>query len=144
ASWQTALDPLQTPGMRNYWKSHDFLDIDDGLIDVLVDFARRLPDPNSEIAFAQLGGAISSVTNGETAYARRDAQYLVNLHGRWASSASDESGIAWARELFKAAAPFSTGSVYVNFLASDDEGRVRAAYGANYERLVALKNRYDP
>src|SRR5437764_968848 len=49
ASWQTALDPLQTPGMRNYWKSHDFLDIDDRLIDVLVDFARRLPDPNSEI-----------------------------------------------------------------------------------------------
>ena len=100
--------------------------------------------PICVVRLAQLGGAVSSVTNGETAYARRDAQYLVNLHGRWASSASDESGIAWARELFKAAAPFSTGSVYVNFLASDDEGRVRAAYGANYERLVALKNRYDP
>jgi hypothetical protein len=144
AAWQTVLDPLLTPGMRNYWKSHDFLDIDDGLIDVLLDFAHRLPDPHTEIAFAQLGGAVSRLTNGETAYSRRDAQYLVNLHTRWAEAAGDEAGIAWARNLFKAAAPFSTGSVYVNFLASDDEGRVRAAYGANYERLVALKNRYDP
>jgi FAD/FMN-containing dehydrogenase len=144
AAWQTVLDPLLTPGMRNYWKSHDFLDIDDGLIDVLLDFAHRLPDPHTEIAFAQLGGAVSRLTNGETAYSRRDAQYLVNLHTRWAEAAGDEAGIAWARSLFKAAAPFSTGSVYVNFLASDDEGRVRAAYGANYERLVALKNRYDP
>jgi FAD/FMN-containing dehydrogenase len=144
AAWQTILDPLLTPGMRNYWKSHDFLDIDDGLIDVLVDFAGRLPDPNTEIAFAQLGGAISRLTNADSAYARREAQYLVNLHGRWADQASDASCIAWARELFNAAAPFSTGSVYVNFLSADDESRVRSAYGANYDRLVALKNKYDP
>ena len=144
AAWQTILDPLLTPGMRNYWKSHDFLDIDDGLIDVLVDFARRLPDPNTEIAFAQLGGAISRLTNADSAYARREAQYLVNLHGRWADQASDAACIAWARELFNAAAPFSTGSVYVNFLSADDESRVRSAYGANYDRLVALKNKYDP
>jgi hypothetical protein len=143
-AWQQVLDPLLTPGMRNYWKSHDFLDLDDGLIDVLADFARRLPDPNTEIAFAQLGGAISRLTNNDSAYARRDAQYLVNLHGRWADRSSDEKGIGWARELFNAAAPYSTGSVYVNFMSSDDEGRVRAAYGANYDRLVALKNRYDP
>ena len=144
AAWQTILDPLLTPGMRNYWKSHDFLDLDDGLIDVLVDFARRLPDPNTEIAFAQLGGAISRLTNADSAYARREAQYLVNLHGRWADQASDAVCIAWARELFNAAAPFSTGSVYVNFLSADDESRVRSAYGANYDRLVALKNKYDP
>jgi len=144
AAWQTILDPLLTPGMRNYWKSHDFLDLDDGLIDVLVDFARRLPDPNTEIAFAQLGGAISRLTNADSAYARREAQYLVNLHGRWADRSGDAGGIAWARDLFNAAAPFSTGSVYVNFLSSDDDSRVRAAYGANYDRLVALKNKYDP
>jgi FAD/FMN-containing dehydrogenase len=144
AAWQQVLDPLLTPGMHNYWKSHDFLDLDDGLIDVLTDFARRIPDPNTEIAFAQLGGAISRLTNAESAYARRDAQYLVNLHGRWPDGSGDERGIGWARDLFKAAAPYSTGSVYVNFLSSDDENRVRAAYGANYDRLVALKNRYDP
>jgi FAD/FMN-containing dehydrogenase len=144
ADWQTILDPLLTAGMRNYWKSHDFLDVTDDVINVLTDFARRLPDPHTEIAFAQLGGAISRRTNAESAYARREAQYLVNVHGRWADPSRDEACIAWARELFTAAAPFSTGSVYVNFLSSDDESRVRAAYGVNYDRLVALKNRYDP
>ena len=144
AAWQTILDPLLTPGMRNYWKSHDFLDVSDGLIDVLVDFAGKLPDAHTEIAFAQLGGAISRRGNGETAYARREAQYLMNVHGRWADAASDNAVVGWARALFAAAAPFSTGSVYVNFLSGDEEARVRAAYGSNYDRLVALKNRYDP
>jgi len=144
SAWQKVLDPLLTPGMHNYWKSHDFLDLHDGLIDVLTDFARRIPDPNTEIAFAQLGGAINRLTNVDSAYARRDAQYLVNLHGRWPDASGDEKGIGWARELFKAAAPYSTGSVYVNFLSADEQDRVRAAYGANYDRLVALKNRYDP
>ena len=144
AAWQTTLDPLLTPGMRNYWKSHDFLDLDNGLIDVLTDFARRIPDPNSEILVAQLGGAMNRLTSADSAYARRDAQYLMNVHGRWADRSGDEQGIGWARALFNAAAPYSTGSVYVNFLSSDDENRVRAAYGANYDRLVALKNRYDP
>jgi len=57
-AWQTVLDPLLTPGMRNYWKSHDFRELSDGLIDVFVDHARRIPDPQTEIAFAQLGGAV--------------------------------------------------------------------------------------
>ena len=144
AAWQTILDPLLTPGMRNYWKSHDFLDLDDGLIDVLTDFARQIPDPHSEILLAQLGGAVNRLTTTDSAYARRDAQYLMNVHGRWADRSGDEKGIGWARALFNAAAPYSTGSVYVNFLSSDDESRVRAAYGSNYDRLVALKNRYDP
>jgi hypothetical protein len=68
----------------------------------------------------------------------------MNVHGRWADAANDNAVVGWARALFAAAAPFSTGSVYVNFLSSDDEARVRAAYGSNYDRLVALKNRYDP
>jgi len=144
AAWQTILDPLLTPGMRNYWKSHDFLDVSDGLIDVFTDFARRLPDAQTEIAFAQLGGAINRLTIGDSAYARREAQYLVNVHCRWADPARDDACVRWARELFAAAAPFSTGSVYVNFLTGDEESRVRAAYGANYDRLVALKNRFDP
>jgi FAD/FMN-containing dehydrogenase len=143
-AWQTILDPLLTPGMRNYWKSHDFLGLDDGLIDVFVDFANRIPDPNTEIAFAQLGGAIGRLTTADSAYARREAQYLVNVHCRWGEAAEDDRCIGWARELFNAAAPYSTGSVYVNFLTGDEESRVRAAYGANYDRLVALKNRYDP
>lgn len=144
ADWQTALDPLLTPGFRNYWKSHDFLELSDGLIDVLVSHAERIPDPNTEIAYAQVGGAISRVPADATAYGHRDAQYVMNVHGRWTDPDRDEACIGWARDLFRAAAPFATGGVYVNFLTGDESDRVRAAYGANYERLVALKERYDP
>jgi FAD/FMN-containing dehydrogenase len=143
-AWQTVLDPLLTPGARNYWKSHDFAGLSDGLVDVLVDHARRIPDPQTEIACAQLGGAVSRVPRGATAYNHRDGKYVMNVHGRWADPAKDEACIAWARSLWQAAAPFATGSVYVNFMTQEEGNRVRDAYGENYERLVALKNKYDP
>jgi FAD/FMN-containing dehydrogenase len=144
AGWQTILDPLLAPGARNYWKSQDFLDTSDGLIDVLVSFARRIPDPQTEIAFAQLGGAVGRVPHTATAYTHRDAQYVLNVHGRWEDPAKDAACIGWARELFQGVAPFATGGAYVNFLTQEEEGRIPAAYGENYARLVALKKKYDP
>ncbi len=68
----------------------------------------------------------------------------MNVHGRWDNPANDAKCIAWARELFQAAAPFSTGGVYVNFLTQDEQDRVRLAYGSNYDRLATLKKKYDP
>jgi hypothetical protein len=114
------------------------------LIGVLTDFASRLPDPATEIAVAQLGGAVSRVARDASAYTHRDAQFVMNVHGRWEDPAKDAACIGWARELFEAAAPFATGGAYVNFLTQEEEGRIRATYGSNYDRLVALKNRYDP
>jgi hypothetical protein len=143
-AWQTVLDPLLTPGARNYWKSHDFTDTSDGLIEVMMDHARRIPDPQTEIACAQLGGVVSRVPRGATAYNHRDGQYVMNVHGRWADPAKDEACIAWARSLWKACEPFATGSVYVNFLTQEEGDRVREAYGENFDRLVELKNKYDP
>jgi len=144
AGWQTVLDPLLTPGARNYWKSHDFTELSDGLIDVFVDHARRIPDPQSEIAFAQLGGAVSRVAADATAYTAREAQFAMNVHGRWADPALDDACIGWAKSLFAAAAPFATGGVYVNFLTQDEADRVQTAYGSNYARLARLKMQYDP
>jgi FAD/FMN-containing dehydrogenase len=144
ADWQTVLDPLLAPGLRNYWKSHDFLELSDGLIDVLLEYTERIPDPNCEIAFAQVGGAVSRVPLDATAYTHRDAQFVMNVHGRWADPALDQTCIGWARDLFRASTPFATGGAYVNFLTEEEGDRVRAAYGPNYARLVELKNRYDP
>ena len=144
AGWQTALDPLLTPGMRNYWKSHDFSDLDDGLIDVLVAHAQRFPHPQSEIFVGQLGGAVSRIPQDATAYTHRDAQFVVNAHGRWDDPADDAKGVAWARELSQAAAPFATGGVYVNFMTQEETSRIHAAYGSNYQRLVELKKKFDP
>ncbi len=105
---------------------------------------RRIPDPRTEIAFAQLGGAVSRVPQEATAYTHRDAQFVLNVHGRWEDPAKDAKCIAWARELFQAAAPFATGGAYVNFMTQEEQDRVRAAYGSNYDRLVTIKKKYDP
>ena len=68
----------------------------------------------------------------------------MNFHGRWEDPADDRRCIAWARDFFKATAPFASGGVYVNFLSADEGDRVRAAYGPNYDRLAQVKRTYDP
>ena len=143
-AWQTILDPLLTPGMRNYWKSHNFREVSDGLIDTLIAHARRIPDPQTEIAFAHLGEGVMKVPKEATAYTHRDAAFVMNVHCRWDNSANDTKCISWARELFQAAAPFATGGAYVNFMTEEEQDRVRSAYGSNYDRLANLKKKYDP
>ena len=113
-------------------------------MNLVVRYTRTLPDPQSDIAVAHMGGAPSRVPDGATAYARREAPYALLVHGRWADPAKDEACVAWTRELFDAAAPFSTGRVYVNFMSADEGDRVAQAYGPNHARLVELKTRYDP
>jgi FAD/FMN-containing dehydrogenase len=143
-AWQMVLDPLLVPGMRNYWKSHDFLELSDGLIDVLIKHAREIPDPQTEIAFAQLGGYVSRISANATSYTHRDAQFVMNVHGRWEDPIKDDECIAWARKLYTNATPFATGGVYVNFLTQEENDRIQNAYGSNYQRLVELKMKYDP
>ena len=144
-AWQTTLDPLLTPGARNYWKSHSFLALSDGLVDALLEFTTRLPSPDCEIALAQLGGAINRVASDATAYPHRSLEFVMNVHTRWSDPSQDQACIAWARELFDRTAPFGTGGVYVNFMPEDEKQRVaKGAYGANYDRLAKLKAKYDP
>ena len=142
--FQAAFDPLLTPGFRNYWKSHDFRELSDEAIDTLIRFTGTLPDPMCEIFIAQMGGATNRVAADATAYRHRDAEFIVNVHGRWEAPADDDRCIGWCRELFDATAPYATGGVYVNFMTEEEQDRVRAAYGDSYERLAKLKNKYDP
>ena len=144
-AWQSAFDPLLTPGARNYWKSHDFTTLQDEAISVLLDYAARMPTPHCEVFVGQLGGAVNRVPKDATAYPHRDIEYVVNVHTRWDAAAQDGECVAWARSLFNAAAPFATGGVYVNFMPEDEASRVQSgAYGANYARLAALKKTFDP
>jgi FAD/FMN-containing dehydrogenase len=143
--WQTAFDPLLTPGERNYWKSHDFAELDDGLIDVLLAAVRRLPSPQCEVLIASLGGEINRIPAEATAYPHRNVNFVVNVHTRWSRPADDTACIGWTRTLYNATAPFATGGVYVNFMPEDEAQRVRAgAYGTNYDRLTRVKAKYDP
>jgi FAD/FMN-containing dehydrogenase len=142
--FQAAFDPLLAPGARNYWKSHNLARIDDGLLDAVIAAAAAAPGPECEVFIAQLGGAMGRIAPADTAYAGRDANYVMNVHGRWQSAEDDDRGREWARRLYRDAAPFGTGGGYVNFLTEDEGGRVVQAYGANYERLQAIKQRFDP
>ena len=145
AGWQTAFDPLLTPGARNYWKSHDFAKLSDPLIDLLVDHAGRVPTPETEVVLVHIGGAVNNVPVIATSYPHRNIEYIVNVHTRWSHPSQDQSCIAWARQLFDAMAPHSTGGVYVNFMPEDEGQRVKiGAYGRNYKRLTTLKAKYDP
>jgi len=145
AGWQTAFDPLLTPGARNYWKSHDFAKLSDPLIDLLVDHAGRVPTPETEVVLVHIGGAVNNVPVIATSYPHRNVEYIVNVHTRWSHPSQDQSCIAWARQLFDAMAPHSTGGVYVNFMPEDEGQRVKiGAYGRNYKRLTTLKAKYDP
>lgn len=142
--WQQAFDPLLTTGARNYWKSNDFLDLRDEVIDSLLSAAAELPDPQSEVFIAHLGGAMTRVAPEATPFPQRKRHFVMNVHTRWSDPAKDSECIAWARSLYADTAPHAAGSVYVNFLPSDDESRISEAYGANIEKLRSVKAKYDP
>jgi len=143
-AFQQAFDPLLTPGARNYWKSHNFPELGDEAIETLLRFAASLPSGQSEIFVAQMGGATNRVAPDATAYHHRDAAFVMNVHTRWEDEQDDEKCIAWAREFFEAMLPFATGGVYVNFMTEEETDRIAPAYGGNYQRLVELKDKYDP
>ena len=143
-AWQQAFDPLLASGARNYWKSHNFTTLDDGLFDTVIDYIEKQPSPQCEIFFGAVGGATTRPAPDAMAYAHRDTKYAMNVHGRWLDAADDERCIRWAREFFHASAPFASGGVYVNFLTDDESDRIGAAYGQNYVRLAKIKRKYDP
>jgi FAD/FMN-containing dehydrogenase len=143
-AFQRSFDPLLAPGARNYWKSSDFDEVTDDALEVFVEAAGALPGPECEVFVAHLGGAMNRVAREATAYAGRDARFVMNVHGRWRDPSDDERVRSWARTIFERAAPFATGGGYVNFLTADESARVASAYGPNYERLRELKKRFDP
>jgi FAD/FMN-containing dehydrogenase len=143
-AWQAAFDPLLEPGARNYWKSHDFLELNPAAIEEILGAVRNLPSDECEIFIAHVGGAMAHVDSEATAYPQRDSHFIMNVHTRWRDAADDKASKAWARGLFDRTAPHAAGSVYVNFMPDDEKSRVQEAYGANYARLAATKARYDP
>jgi FAD/FMN-containing dehydrogenase len=144
AAWQQVFDPLLTPGARNYWKTHNFVEISDGAFDAMIEFAGKLPTAQCEIFIAHISGASNRIPADAMAYGHRDAKFVLNVHGRWDEATDDERGINWARSFFKASAPYASAGAYVNFMTEEESDRVAAAYGSNYNRLVQIKEKYDP
>ena len=141
---QAAGDAFFPVGLHYYWKSHFLEEIADDAIEATASHFARVPSSRSLIAFQQFGGAVSRTAHSETAFRHRNAQYDNFAASVWADPRESEMHRQWVREWWDLMSPFSIGAEYVNNLGEEGEDRVRAAYGDNYERLVALKNKYDP
>ncbi len=143
---QSGFDPLFPKGQFYYWKSRALNELSQEAIDEIVDFAGRRPTPITDIPIWHHGGAMSRVPETDTAYSGRDASYLVTGEVNWTDPTQTEQAIAWGRQFWQALEKYSTGGLYLNFpgLIEEKEALVKAGYGANYDRLAALKSKYDP
>ena len=146
AAAQTMADFLWPRGFHNYWKSGFLKELSDDLIDTVVSFYEKVPSPMTTIVLEHNGdGAMDRVPDDATAFGHRDRPYNFLLTSVWSDPAATDTNIRWTREFWDAMQPFLAGSVYVNYLGDEGEERVKAAYPpAKYQRLVALKMKYDP
>lgn len=144
---QAQLDEVWPPGRHYYNRAYNSRALNDGAIEVVLEYAQSLPTRFSNIAFQQLHGAASRVPETATAFPHRYDHYDLLVHPATDDPADSDTMIRWARACWGALQPFVEHALYVNVLEDDlEEGeqRVREAYGSNYQQLVALKNKYDP
>ncbi|PKK13648.1 FAD-binding oxidoreductase [Thermomonospora sp. CIF 1] len=132
--------------MRYYWKSRYLGGLPDELIDVLVELNEASPSPHSTLDVWQLGGAFARPGPQATAFGDRSAPFLLGIEANWEDPERDGACIRWARRVYDAVAPFTTGADYLNFpgLLEDHDRMVRDSFGVNLARLAELKRRYDP
>ena len=144
-SHQALFDPTAPHGLSYYWKSEYLPPLSDALIDTLAEHAWRAETPESYTIIFHLGGAVGREDPELSAFEDRRATHATVIDAVWSEPARAPACVAWTRTFWEAIRPYSTGRIYVNFLGEEGEGRVRAAYGeAKYERLRAVKRKYDP
>jgi FAD/FMN-containing dehydrogenase len=143
---QTGFDWAFPKGWLYYWKSLYVNALDDAALGQIIDLAARRPSPQSLVALWHHGGAMTRTGADETAFGSRDAQYLVSFDTTWVDPADTDRSIAWTRDAWQTMHRFSDGGLYLNFpgFGEEKEALLRAGYGENYDRLVALKRLYDP
>ena len=140
---QSMLDEGFPFGLQVYWKSEFLRELPDEAIDAVVAEYSKVISPLSVALFEQFGGAVSRVDPHATAFGHRSAPYNLVIISRW-EEGDAAPHIAWARSLWKAMQPYASGGIYVNYLGSDEQETVEAAYGDDFSRLAALKAKYDP
>jgi FAD/FMN-containing dehydrogenase len=141
---QSMLDEGFPSGQQVYWRSDFITRLEDDVIDTLVEQFQGITSPLSALLLEEFGGAVSRVGPDETAFPHRNSEYNLAIITRWLDPSEADRHIAWARQVHESIKPFTAGT-YVNYLGQEGDARVRQAYGgATYDRLVALKNTYDP
>jgi FAD/FMN-containing dehydrogenase len=141
----TIYDAAFPRGARNYWKSSFLAEVSDAALDALVEQFAACPSPMSGILLEHFHGAATRVGAEETAFPQRRESYNLIVASQWLDAKDDEANIAWARATYDAMRPYMAEESYVNYQTEDESGvALQHAYGRNYPRLVALKNRMDP
>ena len=141
---QSRADGSFPPGYLHYWKASFLRALSDDAIGVLEEYAATKPSPLTGIGLQQMHGSASRVAPADTSFAHRFEQWDWLILSQWTDAGDSEENISWTREFSEKMRPFVEEGVYVNNLGDEGDERVRAAYGQNYERLMALKNKYDP
>jgi FAD/FMN-containing dehydrogenase len=140
----SAFDALVPPGLQHYWKANFVGELTDEAIDAHLVHGPKLPVVNSTVHIYPINGAVHRAHSDDTAFAYRDANFATVIAGMWPDPAENDQNIGWVRDYYDATAPLSEEGGYVNFMADDDQGRVRSNYKGNYDRLAGLKRQYDP
>ena len=141
---QTLFDPLLPPGLQWYW-SPDFVnELSDQAIKEHVRYGSEMPTALSTMHLYPINGAASKVGKNDTAWAYRDANWAMIIAGIDPDPANKDIITNWAKEYWKALHPYSAGGAYVNFMMDEGQDRVKASYKDNYDKLVTVKNKYDP
>lgn len=140
----SAFDALVPPGLQHYWKANFVRELTDPAIEAHIEHAAKLPAVNSTVHIYPIDGACQRVGPDETAFGHRDANFATVIAGMWPDPTDNDKNVQWVRDYYDATAPHSEEGGYINFAADDDQNRVPANYGANYERLVETKRKYDP
>jgi FAD/FMN-containing dehydrogenase len=140
----SAFDDLVPAGLQHYWKANFVKELTDAAIDAHLKHGPKLPAVNSTVHIYPINGACHRIAPDATAFAYRDATFAMVIAGMWPDPAGNEANIAWVRDFYEATAPHSEEGGYINFMAADDQDRIRANYGNNYDGLVDVKRKYDP
>ena len=141
---QSMFDALYPPGLNWYWKGDYVSDLPDEAIDLHIKYASALPTPFSAMHLYPVNGAAGRIDPDETAWSYRDATWAMVIAGIDPDPANNEMIMSWAREYWEALHPWSAGASYINFMMEEGEDRIKATYGDHYERLAAIKAKYDP
>jgi FAD/FMN-containing dehydrogenase len=141
---QDMLTAANPPGQRQYWKAGMYPSMPDEMIDALADAAEKPLSESTSIIIQPLGGQVHRVAEDNSAMGWRKAKWAVHILGAWDDAAEDAEQIAWVRNVWEAARKWEQEGTYLNYLMDEGEQRVRESFGPNYDRMVALKNKYDP
>jgi FAD/FMN-containing dehydrogenase len=139
-----AFDGLFPKGGRQYWKGNYVKTLTDEAIAAHVEHGPKARTVSSTMHLYPIDGACHRVAPDATAFGHRDANWSMVIVSGWDDPADDDANIQWVRDYSDAVSPFSERGGYVNFMFGDDDDRVPANYGANYERLIEIKRKYDP